>query len=80
MRDKVEIDEIEKWLNKIEEIVPKIDILDPKGQDLFTNMEAYISDCKHFREQGDLVRSFEAVVWAWSIFELCQELGIFVVK
>lgn len=80
MRDKVEVEEIEKWLNKIEEIVGRIEVFDSKGEEMFENMKAYISDCKHFRGQGDLVRSFEAVVWAWAIFEIGKDLGIFLVK
>ncbi len=80
MRDRVEIEEIEKWLNRIEGVVDKIEIFDSKGEELLANMKAYISDCKHFRDQGDLVRSFEAVVWAWAIFELAQEMEKFLVN
>ena len=80
MRDKVELQEIDKWLKKIEDIIPKIEVNDPRGESLFTNMKAYISDCKHFRDEGDFVRSFEAVVWAWAIFEICRDLGVFSVE
>lgn len=80
MREKVEIEEINKWLNKLEPLVDKIEVMDAKGEEMLTNMKAYISDSKHFMGTGDLVRSFEAIVWAWSIFELCQELGLFLVE
>ncbi|MDD5416539.1 MAG: DUF357 domain-containing protein [Candidatus Aenigmarchaeota archaeon] len=70
-------EEIEKWLNKIESIVDKIEVNDTKGEQMYTNMKAYISDCKHFLKEGDFVRSFEAVVWAWAIYEICLELGVF---
>ncbi|MBU3897095.1 MAG: DUF357 domain-containing protein [Nanoarchaeota archaeon] len=77
MRDTVTIEEIDKWLDRIEAIVDKIEVFDTKGEEMLTNMNAYISDCKHFKENGDLVKSFEAVIWSWAILELCTELGIF---
>lgn len=77
LNDKVTIEEIEKWLDKIEPLVEKIKINDKKGEEMLTNMKAYISDCKHFMEKGELVLSFEAVVWAWAILENCKELGVF---
>jgi len=39
-------------------------------------MKAYISDSKHFLKEGDYVRSFEAIVWAWAIYEICKELNV----
>ncbi|MBR9682544.1 MAG: DUF357 domain-containing protein [Candidatus Aenigmarchaeota archaeon] len=79
MNEHVTIEEIDKWLIKIEEIVPKIEVVEPRGQGWYTNMKAYISDSKHFRDEGDLVRGFEAVVWAWAIFEICVDLGVFAI-
>ncbi len=80
MNESVTVEEINKWLVKIEEIVPKIEVAEPRGQGWYTNMKAYISDSKHFRDDGDLVRGFEAVVWAWAIFEICVDLGVFSVE
>lgn len=77
MQDRIAREEIEKWLGKIEPLVDGIMVDDSRGEEMLTNMNAYISDSKHFLEKGELVKSFEAVVWAWSIFELCHDLGIF---
>ena len=77
MTKEIPREEIEKWLQKIEPIVETIDVFDSKGESMFTNMKAYIADCKHFLEKGDYMRSFEAVVWAWAIYEICRDLGVF---
>ncbi len=69
--------EVEKWLDKVEPLVEQIQITDEKGEEMMENMKAYISDSKHFLGEGDLVRAFEAIVWAWAILEICTQLGIF---
>ena len=74
MNEVVKTEEINKWLDKIEAIVGKIHVEDPRAQSWLTNMEAYIADSKHFRDTGDLVRGFEAVVWSWAIFEILLDL------
>ncbi|MFQ6021038.1 MAG: DUF357 domain-containing protein [Candidatus Aenigmatarchaeota archaeon] len=69
--------EIDKWTNKIKEVVDKIET---DNQEMLKNMKAYIEDSKHFKENRDFLRSFECIVWAWAIFETCRELGIFKLK
>ncbi len=69
--------EIDKWTGKINEVVDKVET---DNQEMFRNMKAYIEDSKHFREKGDLVRSFECIIWSWAIFEICKELGVFKVN
>jgi hypothetical protein len=79
-------EEILKWTERIKPIIPKLTINDiihesearAKAQTMLTNMNAYISDSKHFMKQGDYVRSFEAIVWAWAIYEICKELEVFI--
>ena len=71
-------EEILKWTEKIKPIVNKLKAKDDKGQQMLTNLKAYISDSKHFMKQGDYVRSFEAIVWAWAIYEICEELDVLV--
>ena len=72
--------ETNKWLARIEPIAEKIECFDSKGEHMLQNMKAYISDTKHFLEKKDYVRAFEAVVWAWAIYEICLDLGIFSVE
>jgi hypothetical protein len=68
------ISETQKWLKKIEsiKIKPKTD----KGKEYKTNIEAYISDSKHFLGKKDYVRAFEAVIWAWAFLEISKDLKL----
>jgi hypothetical protein len=40
------------------------------------NIEAYIKDAHYFLEKHDLIKAFEAVVYAWGLLEACQHLGL----
>jgi hypothetical protein len=73
-------DEIEKMTRKIEPLVDKIRVEDEKGEEMLTNMKAYISDSKHFLKAENEVKSFESIVWAWAILEICEELEIFKIE
>ncbi|MBI2233104.1 MAG: DUF357 domain-containing protein [Candidatus Aenigmarchaeota archaeon] len=62
--------ETERWLAKIEEERKKIG----SGDDyIIKNIDAYISDSRHFMEKGDLIRAFEAVVWSWAYIEIGRQ-------
>jgi hypothetical protein len=64
-------DETLKWLERAEDLFSKI-----SGEDRFReNITAYISDSKYFLEKGDLIRAFEAVIWAWAWIEIGMETG-----
>ena len=77
MSNIITANEIEKWLKKIRPIIEKIHLKTPQAQEMYENMKAYISDSNHFLENGDYVRAFEAVIWAWAIYEICMKLGVF---
>ncbi len=66
--------ETEKWLKKLKK--EDIEATEDKGEMFLENIEAYTEDAEHFMEKGDLVRAFEAVVWAWSWLEIGRELKI----
>ena len=72
--------ETRKWLIRIEKEVKAIRITGDfdrkKVEPVIENINAYISDCRHFLEKSDLINAFEAVVYAWGILETCQHLGI----
>jgi len=36
------------------------------------NIDAYLSDSKYFLEKNDLIRAFEAVIWAWAWMEIME--------
>ena len=67
--------EIERWSKRLDESMPKTLPSDDRGTKLLTNLRAYRTDSKHFLESGDLVKSFECLVWAWALLELGKELG-----
>jgi hypothetical protein len=70
-------DEIVKMTKKIEPLLDKIEVKGDKGEEMLTNMKAYVSDSKHFLGNKNYLKSFEAIVWAWAILEICEELGVF---
>lgn len=69
-------EEIEKWTKKIGKEVVEVRLKDEKKGDLIENIQAYIKDSGHFLKKGDLIRSFEALIWAWSWIEILKELEI----
>ncbi|HLD85518.1 MAG TPA: DUF357 domain-containing protein [archaeon] len=69
-------DEIEKWTERAKEKRKTIDPKNTKNAGLVKNIDAYIKDSKYFLEKNDLVRSFEAIIWAWSWLEILEELEI----
>ena len=70
-------EEIIKMLEKIEPLIDKIEVKDEKGEEMLENMKAYIADSKHFLGKENYLKSFEAIVWAWAILEICEELDVF---
>ncbi len=77
MSGNLEIDlraETLKWLERAE-----ILFLEVSGNEQFIdNISAYISDSKYFLENGDLIRAFEAVIWAWAWMEIGIEIGVLI--
>lgn len=61
--------ETEKWLARLEEKTKDIKLANNNGKWALENIKAYISDCKHFHKTNDFVRSFEAVIYAYGIYE-----------
>lgn len=68
--------ETERWQGKLDEGLEEIAATDSKQREFLSNVEAYRSDSDHFMEEGDLIRAFEAVVWAWAWLEIGKERGI----
>lgn len=64
------MEETEKWEEKLEQRLGELE-----GESEFReNAEAYLEDSRHFREEGDLVRAFEAVIWGWAWLEIGEDL------
>ncbi len=71
--------ETEKWGERLEERLEEVKPAAEAGEDgatIVENARAYAEDARHFEEEGDLVRAFEAVVWGWSWLEIGEELGV----
>jgi hypothetical protein len=64
-----------KWLGKAEILFDRIS---PKDNRFAENIAAYLSDSRHFLDDGDLIRAFEAVIWAWAWMEIGKEIGVLV--
>jgi len=66
--------EIEKWSKRLDEEIPKMSRSYEKGAKLVENIQAYQRDSDHFLKRGDLVKSFECLIWAWALLETGREL------
>ncbi|MEM7816833.1 MAG: DUF357 domain-containing protein [Candidatus Aenigmatarchaeota archaeon] len=63
--------ETEKWTKRIEKKLEEIKRENNKEkEEIIRNIEAYIEDSKYFHNKGDLVKAFEAIIWAWALFEI----------
>jgi hypothetical protein len=67
--------EIEKWRNMLDRELPLVLPSDEAGKRMLANVRAYRQDCDHFFSRGDLVKSFECLVWAWAFLEIGRNLG-----
>lgn len=68
--------ETEKWLAKARDEMERVSARGDEGERFITNVAAYISDCVYFFEKKDLIRAFEAVIWAWAWIEIGLQMGI----
>jgi len=69
------IRQAEKMLKDIKEKRKSVSIVHDK-KELLKNLDAYISDTRHFLDKNDSIRAFEAVVYAWGILETLEHAGI----
>jgi len=61
-----------KWQKKAQDLLENV-----CGDDEFLeNVSAYIRDCQYFIEKDDLIRAFEAVIWAWAWMEIGLQKGL----
>jgi len=67
--------EIEKWTERLRKEIPRTSGESEKGKELMENIRAYEKDSSHFLEHGDLIKSFECLIWAWALLETGRGLG-----
>ena len=68
-------EEIEKWSSRMEKEMQNMEPYGTKGEDFLKNIKAYFKDTGYFLKKEDLIRSFEAIVWAWAWLEIGKEMG-----
>ena len=65
-----------EWLTKLKKKTEKTKPIGRKGKEFLNNIKAYIIDTKYFLEEGDYVKAWEAISFAWGLFEAGEELEI----
>ncbi|MBI2675055.1 MAG: DUF357 domain-containing protein [Candidatus Aenigmarchaeota archaeon] len=70
--------ETKKWLSRIENELPsaKKAKLSRPAKEQMENVHAYIKDCRYFLEKNDYINAFEAIIYAWGIYETLLRLGL----
>ena len=68
-------EEIKKWTTKLDDALSTAKARKDRGDKMLSNIRAYRKDSGHFLECGDLIRSFECLIWAWALLEVGKELG-----
>ncbi|QQG40275.1 MAG: DUF357 domain-containing protein [Candidatus Aenigmatarchaeota archaeon] len=72
--------EIKKWTARLDDSLMNTRGTTQKGVEFLTNVKAYQEDSLHFMERGDLVRAFEALLWAWAYLSIAKELEMVMEK
>jgi len=74
IKDKIPKELIEEWLTKLKKKLEKTKPIGKKNEEFLKNIHAYIIDTEHFLKQGDYVKSWELISFAWGLFEAGEEL------
>lgn len=70
------VEEIKKWTTKLDDALCTVKARNDRGDKMLSNIRAYRKDSGHFLKRGDLIKSFECLIWAWAILELGRELAL----
>ncbi len=66
------LNETAKWQEKAESLFGKLS----GDERMRENISSYLSDSHYFLKQNDLIRAFEAVIWAWAWMEIGLEKNL----
>jgi hypothetical protein len=75
IKDRISREEIEKWLVKIKKDLKDIKAKEETGEKFLENINAYVKDCEHWLKEGDYVKAWEVVSFAWGLLEAGIELN-----
>jgi len=76
VKNRIEREEIERWLKKLEDKLNKARLIDEGRKDFLENIHAYVNDCKYWMDKGDYVKAWEVISFAWGLFEAGEEFGV----
>ncbi len=76
MKNRIPKEEIEKWLSKLKRELRGIKPSSKEGKEFLDNINAYIYDCEHWLREGDYVKSWELISFAWGLFEAAKEFKV----
>ncbi|MDI6859633.1 MAG: DUF357 domain-containing protein [Methanocellales archaeon] len=62
--------EIETWTSRLDGVLPLTKPSEDDGKALLKDIQAYRKDSEYFLEKGDLIKSFECLIWAWALLEI----------
>jgi hypothetical protein len=69
--------EAEKELKRIDDIIPKVELLKPEGKELLLICKSYHEDARFFFNQQKFLQAFEAAVICWAYIDAGIHLGVF---
>jgi len=69
-------EEIKKWSKRLDNSLKNTVATGQNGVEFLTNIKAYQSDSLHFLNKKDLIRAYEALIWAWAYLEIGKQIGI----
>lgn len=64
-------------MKKLEEKVKNVKMKDVSKNQFLENIKAYIRDCKYWVDHQDYVKAWEAISFAWGLFEAGEYLEAF---
>ena len=65
-----------KYFAITEKSLESAQLLSEAGEDAFALAKQYVSDARHFEQQGDVVRAFGALNYAHGILDCLAALGL----
>ena len=76
MRNRILKVEIVKWLSKLKRELKETKPNDKRGKEFLENINAYVYDCEHWLKEGDYVKAWEVISFAWGLFEAAKEFKV----
>jgi len=76
MKDRIPREEIKKWLSKLKKELKKTKSSNKDGEEFLDNINAYVYDCEYWLKNGDYVKAWELISFAWGLFEAVKELKV----